>query len=150
MKAGFLPRLLSLVFLAATVRAADTFEDAMEHATLDYTQRLQSASDELIQTRERISKEKAPLLHAMRAAEDRIITAEQETTRLETAQDQSQENRRRILKEADSLRRNESYVTTLAHDGLKAYGDGLAPGEGQLLSDRVQELQQNLEDQARS
>ena len=150
MKAGFLPRLLSLVFLAATVRAADTFEDAMEHATLDYTQRLQSASDELIQTRERISKEKAPLLHAMRAAEDRIITAEQETTRLETAQDQSQDNRRRILKEADSLRRNESYVTTLARDGLKAYGDGLAPGEGQLLSDRVQELQQNLEDPARS
>ncbi len=149
MKAGFFPRLLSLVFLAATVRAADTFENAMARATQDYTQRLRSASDELIQTRERIAREKAPLLHALRAAEDRIIAAEQEITRLETAQDQSQENRRRILKDADSLRRNESYVTTLAHDGLKAYGDGLAPGEGQLLSDRIQELQQKLEDPAR-
>ena len=75
MKAGFFPRLLSLVFLAATVRAADTFENAMARATQDYTQRLRSASDELIQTRERIAREKAPLLHALRAAEDRIIAA---------------------------------------------------------------------------
>ena len=149
MKAGFFPRLLSLVLFVPTVRAAESFEEAMARATLDYTQRLHSASDELTQTRERIAKEKAPLLHAMRAAEDRIIAADQETTRLETAQDQSQENRRRIVKDAESLRKNESYVTTLAHDGLKAYGDGLAPGEAQQLSDRIQDLQQKLEDPAR-
>jgi biopolymer transport protein ExbB len=149
MKAGFLPRLLSLVFLTATVRAADTFDEAMSRASLDYTQRLRSASDELIQAREQISREKAPLLHSMRAAEDRIIAAEQEATRLETGQEQSQENRRRIIKDSEALRRNESYITTLAHDGLKAYGDGLAPGEALLLSDKVQDLQQKLEDPAK-
>lgn len=150
MKAGFFSRLLSLVLVAATVRAAETFDEAMARATLDYAQRLRTASDELAQTRERIAREKAPMLRAMRAAEDRIIAADQEITRIETAQDQSQENRRRIAKDADALRRNESYVTTLAHDGLKAYGDGLAPGEEQLLSDPIQEFLQKFEDPAKA
>jgi len=150
MKAGILTRLLSLACLAATVRAADSFDDAMARATLDYAQRLRTAGDELTQTRERIASEKAPLLNALRAAEDRIIAAEQEITRMETAQDQSQDARRKILADAESLRRNESYITTLAHDSLKAYGDGLAPGEGQLASERIQALQQKLEDPSKA
>ena len=150
MKAGLFPCLLSLFLLGATTRAEETFDEAMARASLDYAQRLHTASGELTQTRERIAREKAPLLNAMRAAEDRIIAADMEATRIETARDQSQENHRKIVKDAESLRKNESYVCTLAHDGLKAYSDGLAPGEGQWLSDRIQAIQQKLEDPARA
>ena len=146
MKAGLFPCLLSIVLLGTTVRAEGTFDEAMARAASDYAQRLGTASAELTRTRERITQEKAPLLNATRAAEDRIIAAEAEITRLETARDQSLDTRRKILRDAESLRKNESYVNTLAHDGLKAFGDGLAPGEGQWLADRIQALQQKLED----
>lgn len=150
MKAGYLLSLLSMVLLATTVRAADTFDEAMGRAALEYAKRLRTASDELTKTRERIAGEKAPLLKTMRAAEDRIVAAEQEITRLDTAQNQSLENRRRLLRDAETLRKNESYVSTLAHDGLKAFSDGLAPGEGQLLSEQIQALQQTFDDPSRS
>jgi biopolymer transport protein ExbB len=149
MKPVSLLPLLSFVLAAATLPAAETFENAMARAALDYNQRLRTASDELARMREQIAREKAPTLQAMRAAEDRIIAADREVTRIETAQEQSQETRRRIAKDADTLRKNESYLTMLAHDGLKAYGDGLAPGEGQLVEDRVQELLQKLDDPAK-
>ena len=150
MKTGFLSSLLAAVLFVTGVRAADTFDEAVERAALDYARRLRTASDELTQTRERIAGEKAPLLKAMRAAEDRIIAAEQEITRLDTAQNQSLENRRQLLRDAETLRKNESYVNTLAHDGLKAFSDGQAPGEEQLLSGQIQALQQALEDPAAS
>jgi biopolymer transport protein ExbB len=150
MKAGLFPCLLSLVFLGTTARAEGTFDEAMSRAALDYAERLRTASSELTQTRERIAQEKAPLLQKTRTAEDRIIAAEMETTRIETARDQSQETRRKILREAESLRKNEGYVNTLAHDGLKAFGDGLAPGEGQWLTDPIEALQQKLEDQTKT
>lgn len=149
MKAGFFPCLSALVLLATGVRAADTFDDALGRAALDYGKRLGAANDELTKTRERIAGEKAPLLKAMRTAEDRIIAAEQETTRLDTAQNESLENRRRLARDAETLRKNESYVSTLAHDGLKAFSDGLAPGEGQRLSEEIQTLQQTLDDPAK-
>ncbi len=149
MKPVLLLPLLSFVLAAATLPAAETFEDAMARAALDYNQRLRTASDELARTREQIARDKAPMLQAMRAAEDRIIAADREVTRIETAQEQSQETRRRIAKDADTLRKNESYLAMLAHDGLKAYGDGLAPGEGPLVEDRVQELLQKLDDPAK-
>jgi biopolymer transport protein ExbB len=150
MKAGLLPCLISLLFLGATTRAEEAFDEAMARAALDYAQRLRTASGELTQTRERIAQERAPLLNALQAAENRVIAAEAETTRIETARDQFQETRRKIARDGDSMRKNESYVSTLAHDGLKAYGDGLAPGEGQWLTDRIQTFQQRLEDPARS
>ena len=150
MKAGLLPCLLSLLFLGATTRAEESFDEAMARAALDYAQRLRTASGELTQTRERIAKERAPLLTAMRSAEDRIIAAEMETTRIETARDQSRETRRKIALDGDAMRKNESYISTLAHDGLKAYGDGLAPGEGQWLAEEIQTCQQKLEDPAKT
>jgi biopolymer transport protein ExbB len=150
MKAGLFSCLLSIPLFGTTIFAEGTFDDAMARAASDYAQRLGTASAELTKTRERIAQEKAPLLNATRAAEDRIIAAEMEITRVETARDQSQETRRKILREAELLRKNEGYVNTLAHDGLKAYGDGLAAGEGQWLGDPIQALQQKLEDPAKS
>ena len=145
MHARVLPSLLSFALLVVTVRGAETFDEAMARATVEYGTRLRQASDELTQVRERIAREKAPLLKAMRAAEDRIIAADTESTRLETAKEHSLEDYRKTLRDADALRKNVSYLNTLAHDSLKAYGEGLAPGEELLLAERLQTMQRKLD-----
>ena len=130
MKAGYFPACSPSLLLAADVRGAETFDEAMARAALDYAERLRQASDELTQTRERIAREKAPLLRPCGPRRTAIIAAESEITRLETAQEQSQEKHRQVLRDADSLRKNVSYVGTLAHDSLKAYERRTGAGRG--------------------
>jgi hypothetical protein len=146
MKTRHILLLLSVSVLACGLRAQETFDDAMKRATADYTGRLQKAADELNATRTRIANEKAPLLQEMRSAEDRIVTAESEIDRLETGKADSTEDRRRLLSDLDAVRKNTTYIGTLAHDGLAAYSESLAPGEGQFLSDPVQALGQKIDD----
>ena len=137
-------RLLVPVLLTVALRGAESVDDAMKRAALDYGQRLGEANAELIQTRDRIAAEKAPLLQAMRAAEDRIAAAEAVITRLETDQEHAQENHRRLGKDADVLRKNESYLNTLAHDSLVAFEAGLLPGERQFLPAKFSALQEGF------
>lgn len=146
MKTRLLFTLATAILVTATPIRAETFDEATQRAAADYGERLRKAADELNGTRKRISDENAPLLAAMRAAEDRIVAAESQTERTDTDQEQSASEHRRLLVELDSIRKNTTYIASLAHDGLTAFGDGLAPGEGQLLSDRVQELGQKLDD----
>jgi biopolymer transport protein ExbB len=135
-----------LLLLAAEVRGAETFEEAMKRATSDYIGRQQAAAADLNRTRKRIADEKAPYLAQMRVAEDKIITVQSEIERLETGQEDAAEVRRKLLGELEGVRKNTTYISTLAHDALKAFSDGLAPGEGQILSDRIQALEQTLDD----
>jgi len=96
--------------------------------------------------REKINAEKAPLLKAMRTAEDRIIAAETEISRMDVSDEQAQENRRRLLKEFDSLRKNFNYLDSVAGDSLKALRDGgLPPGEAKAKMERLDEIQHRLD-----
>ncbi len=146
MNARLLPALVSVLLFAPGVRGDQTFDDAMKRAAADFGERQQKAADELNRTRKRIEDEKAPLLQEMRSAEDRIVTAESQIERLETGKEDASEQRRKLLSDLDAIRKNTTYIQTLAHDGLAAFGESLAPGEGQILSDRVQALQQRLDD----
>jgi biopolymer transport protein ExbB len=150
MKNRFIPVLASIFLLSAAVRGQETFNDAMKRATADYSERLLKASDELNVTRKRISDEEAPLLEKMRAAEDRIISAQSQVERLEAGKEDYAEENRKLLADLDSIRKNSAYLDTLAHDGLAAFDEGLAPGEGQLLSDPILTLQQKLDDTSAS
>ena len=143
------PRLLAGV-IAATLaftaaRGAENFDDALKRAALDYTERLHQASDELNRTRERITREKAPLLEELRAAEGRISALEHETSRLGTDQENAAANKRRLLRDLEDARKTGAYITTLATDGLKAAGEDSLPGESILTGDRPRELQEKLE-----
>jgi len=129
--------------------SAVPLDDLLKRATLDYGERLRVANEQLTRARERIAREKAPLLAALRAAEDRIIAAQSEITRLETGQEQSAEIHRKLAKESDGLRRNESYLNTLAHDSLTAFNEGLLPGERTLLPEQIQALEDKFSDPAR-
>jgi biopolymer transport protein ExbB len=136
---------LAAGLLLTAASAAENFDDALKRAAVDYTTRLRQANEELIRTRERITREKSPMLAELRTAEDRIITVERETTRLTTGQEQAAANKRRLLKDLEEVRKTGAYVTTLASDALKAFADSMPPGEEPLRADRVQELQQQLE-----
>lgn len=145
MKAALFAGLLSLSLFVSAVPSAETFDEAMKRATLDYGDRLTKAADELNRKRELIMNEKAPLLQEMRAAEDRIISAEGASTRMNTRHEEAATERRQLLKEIDANRRNTTYMVTVAHDGLQALSDGLAPGEKQLMGERIQALQQAVD-----
>ncbi|MES1167859.1 MAG: hypothetical protein ABUL61_01685, partial [Oleiharenicola lentus] len=147
-------KLRILFLLAALVTrsllAQENLDKAMDRAVLDYTERLRQASAELTATRERIAREKEPLLIAQRAAEDRLLAAESGITRFETFSETAETTRRRLVKDAESLHKNGSYMNSLAQDSLRAYGSSLAPGEDQFQSARVGELEAALGDQARA
>lgn len=144
MKNPLYPALLACVLVTAAP-GAENFDEALKRAATDYAARLRQAGDELNQTRERITREKAPLLDELRATEDRIITLEREILRLTTGQEQAVANKRRLLRDIEEVRKTGAYVTTLAGDALKALGDGLPPGEEPLVGGRLQELRQQLE-----
>jgi len=144
------PRSLSLVacafLVAAPVRAAETFDEAMKRAATDYGERFRKAAAELNSARERIADEKAPLLKEMRSAEDRIVAAESQIERLQAGQENGSERIRKLLADLDATRKNATYMGTLAHNGLATFEGGLSPGEGQSLSDRIQALGLKLDD----
>jgi biopolymer transport protein ExbB len=140
--------LLSVLVLSTAACGAEAFDDAIKRAASDYTERLRQASDKLSETRERIARERAPLLTAQGAAEERIIAAESEITRLDTAQEQSQEKHRQALRDADALRKNLTYLGTLGRDSLKAFDDGVSVAERQLLAGPLQIWQEKFADSA--
>ena len=70
------------------------------------------------------------MLGEMRSAEDRIVTAGSQIDRLGTGKEDASEQRRKLLGDLDAIRKNTTYIETLAHDGLAAFGESLAPGEG--------------------
>ena len=141
---GAVALLLPLILAAAAT--AETFDEAVKRVDADYQGRFQKAADELNRTRAKINEEKAPLLREIRAAEDRIVAAQARIEHLQAAEDKSAEDRRRLLSELESARKSGAYLTTLAHDALTAFADGLAPGESESLADPIQELTQRLDD----
>jgi biopolymer transport protein ExbB len=146
MNPRILRTLTALLITAAVARGAETFDQAMKRATDDYAVRLQKAADELNGARKQIADEKAPLLQEERAAENRIVAAESEIERFNAAEDNSAENRRKLLIDLEATRKNTTYITTLAHDTLKGFQDGFSPGEGQPLADPIQALEQRIDD----
>ncbi len=145
------PRLLLLLLLplgAIPAPAADTFDEAVKRASGSYQQQIQQATQDLLRTRERLNAEKAPLINARKAAEERLLAAEREVLRLEAQDQTAAERRRKMLKDQDGLRKTTNYLNSLSRDTLKAFADGLAPGENQALDAQLQALQQALDDAA--
>lgn len=126
--------------LVVPVFGAEDFPAVAAKAAGEYEERLKKASEQLAETRRRIADEKAPLLTALRAAEERVVAAQAESTRIETGLEEAKERRREILKERDALQKNLGYASTLAHDAVVALHDGLAPGEEQIVGARLTQV----------
>ena len=110
-----------------------------ERAGAEFAQRLEAA------TRERIAKEKAPLLKATQAAEDQILALGPEIAALQLAQADADARRQRFQQEGFALQKNINYLNTLARDSLKGLQDGLLPGESARFSEKLITLNQQFE-----
>jgi biopolymer transport protein ExbB len=132
--------------MASLAFGAETFEDSAAKAAADYTVRLKQASEQLTAVRKKIADEKAPMLTALHASEERIVAAEAEISRIELGQEDSQGRRRELLKARDSIQKNLHYVSTLAHDAAVAINDGLGAGEEQIAGDHVKRVVQQFDD----
>ncbi len=149
MKLSCCTSLAALLFSAILVHGAESIDDAMKRATLEYEQRLRTANDELTQARSRITQEKTPLLLAMRSAETRIIAAEAAIIHLETGQERFLDHSRQLSTDLEALRKTTGYLNTLAHDGLNGLDHGLLPGERPRWGERIRALQEEFNDPAK-
>jgi biopolymer transport protein ExbB len=138
-----------MMLLAVPVFAGQDFDAAAATAATDYSQRVQKASEQLTAVRQKIVEEKAPVLKAIHAAEERIVAAEAETTRIETGQEQAKERRRDLQKEHEAVQKNLNYASTLARDAAVAVQDGLTPGEDQVLGEPLKRAIQQFDQTAK-
>jgi biopolymer transport protein ExbB len=135
----------SLMLLGLPFLRGETLPEMLGKASLNYAQRIEAATKELSTARERIAKEKTPLIQATNAASERITALESEITRLETAQSRAQERRQKLQRDLDTLRKNLNYITTATQDGLKNMESFFLPGEAALYNERLLALRQKIE-----
>ena len=145
MKIRFVIASIATLLWGVCLPGADGFEATLHKAEGNFHERMQRAADDFIRTKARITAEKAPLLEQLRAAENRLIAAESENTRLETKHEDFGEQRRKLLLELDGLRKTTGYIGTLAHENVKAVSDGFAPGEDQVVGETLRTIQQQLD-----
>jgi biopolymer transport protein ExbB len=139
--------LLLVPLIALRLAAADPepFAKIAERANAEFAQRLEAATQELAAARERITREKAPMLKETQATEDQIIALGPEIAALEALHADADERRQRLQREGFALQKNINYLNTLAHDSLKSLQDGLLPGENARFSEKFTALAQQFE-----
>jgi len=130
--------------------AADPVDQVAERAARNYAQRLEAATQELNDTRQRILREQRPLAEATHQLEERVSALEGEILELQTLEAQKTERRQQLNREASTLHNNINYLNTLAQDEWKTANDGLLSGEASLIGDTLQSLQQKLESNSRT
>jgi biopolymer transport protein ExbB len=138
----------SFALLTTVAIGAETFDQALKRATADYTERLHQSAEELNHARAQVADEKAPLLTQMRGVEERIIRFESQIQRFEAGQEDAGGKRRKLIKNVEAAHKTAAYFNTLVRDGTKTFTDGLAPGEEQILSERLQSLQRKIDEQS--
>lgn len=116
---------------------ADPLTKMAERATADFSGRLEAATKELSAIRERIAREKAPLLQASQNAEDQVVALGPEIAELHTAMADAETRRKQLQTDRFNLQKNISYLNTLARDTLKTMSDGVLPGEPPQTADKL-------------
>lgn len=137
--------------LAVTLTAADeNLQQVLDRAKADYAARIEQAKSELIAARDRIAAERAPSLKRQNDAEERLLAAESTRLQLQTAERMATDERNQLFKDASALHQNVTYLNSLGQEGIKAFADGLVPGEEQAAGVRLRELQQAFESGAQT
>jgi biopolymer transport protein ExbB len=126
-------------------RAADPVDAAATHAAADYTERLATATNDLLAARERITAARTPLAEATRSAESRIAMLEGELLQLETTHGKSAETRGQLRRENDELARSLGYLLNQAQETMKLVEDSMQPGERPAWAERTDRLRSDLD-----
>jgi biopolymer transport protein ExbB len=138
---------LGISGLAAMASASvdESLDDLMSRAILSYAERLESATSELVEVRERIADERAPLVEAAHELEDRILSLEAEISYLETTSVRAEAERLESETEWELVIKNLDYISRMARENLEALESDLLPGESLLYGDRIKTYLQVFE-----
>lgn len=134
-----------VVLASLTGRAADPVDAAADHAAADYTERLKSATDELLATRARIAAVRAPLAEATQSAESQIAELEGEVSQLETLHGNSAQTREQLRRENDERTRALGYLLNQAQETEKVMEDSMEAGERTVWAGRMDVLRHDLD-----
>jgi biopolymer transport protein ExbB len=134
-----------LVVAGQAARAADPVEAAAASADADYTERLKSATNDLLAARTRITAARTPLAEATRSAETRIAALEGELLQLETTHGKSAETQEQMRRENDEAARALGYLLNQAQETMKVIEDSIQPGERPAWAGRIDSLRRDLD-----
>jgi biopolymer transport protein ExbB len=136
----------ALVVIAGhAVRAADPVEASAARAAADYTDRLKTATNDLLAARARITAARTPLAEATRSAEARVAMLQGELLQLETAHGKSAETREQLRRENDEAARTLGYLLNQAQETMKVIEDSMQPGERPAWAERMDSLRHDLD-----
>lgn len=126
-------------------KTAADYDATLRKVALDYTQRIETATDELNDARVRIAEEKVPLLNDLRDVESRILGLRAEISQLETTRATFANDKARREQEADTQRLNISYFAGAAAEGLTTLNSSLGNIEAATWQDEVGTLRNRLD-----
>jgi biopolymer transport protein ExbB len=115
--------------VAGGAAATTSLSERMEKAGLNYSDRLNAATEQLHETRQRVAAERIPLVEGNRRLQQQIIALEMELLLLRTEAAQAEHERRRHENESDELRRTFTYLRTTVDERLQQVQTHLLPGE---------------------
>jgi biopolymer transport protein ExbB len=134
-----------LALAVQAVRAADPVDAAAAGAAADYTERLKTATSDLLAARERIAAARTPLAEATRSAETRISALEGELLQMEATHGKSAGAREQLRRENDEMTRTLGYLLNQAQETMKLMEDSMQPGERPAWAGRMDSLRHDLD-----
>jgi biopolymer transport protein ExbB len=137
-----------MLALATIAPAAETLADAVKRVAVDYDKQIQQAVQDLERARARLAAEKAPLLREREAAQQKLLGVQRDIARLEVGAQNVAERRRKLGQTQESIRKTIAFLNSSSRDALRGYQDGLAPGEDQLVAEKLATLQAALDEGA--
>ena len=134
--------------MAASVSAAGDpgFAETLHQAALEYNRKLEAATQELVDTRARITAEREPIEESRRAAADEVVSLQSAIAKAKSDFARAGTRKKQLQNELETLNRSLTFITSLGRDAVESLNDALLPGEAEAISERLQPLRENLKD----
>ena len=116
---------------------SETYQDLSS----SYVQRVEQASEALLQTRESILAERAPLAEAIQQLQEELIELQAETEEWKLRIKNHEQERSQLSSRIDSYKKNINYLRLLSEETHSSVESSLLPGEGQIYQQILQEVQ---------
>ncbi len=128
-----------------TAQKTAQYDAQLRKVALDYTTRIETATQTLNATRTRIGEEKIPLLNQQRDIENRILNLRAEVSRLQTESATFANDKARRQQEAEAQRLNISYFAGAAAEGLSTLTSSLGNVEVEHWEEQIGALRNRLD-----
>ena len=137
--------LLAAIAFTASLSAQTDLAAKLKQTALDYAGRIDTATAQLNATRERVTTEKVPLLNAMRAVEDRILSLRAESSSLQIASGRYANDRAQLEQVTNAQKITIGFLAGLANEGLSTLSSTLGNIEADQWQDRVTDLRHRID-----